>query len=103
MMKKKILALVLCAVMPFMLAGCGNGKVESTVSEVASRIGNDVSETVSRVESAVESFFEPASSRLDEEFSSAGSRVDDNDNSDISGTETPLDDDNGSMVSSKIG
>lgn len=75
MMKKKILALALCAALPFIMAGCGNGKVESTVSQVVSRMGDDISETVSRMESAVESFFEPESSRLDEELSSAGSHV----------------------------
>ena len=87
MIRKKLLAIVLCAALPFLLAGCGNGKVESTVSEVVSRVGADVSETVSRVESAVESFFEPAGSRLDEEFSS-GNRTDGDDESGVIGAES---------------
>lgn len=74
-MRKTLFTLLLCAALPFLLAGCGNGKVESTVSNMVSQVGEDIEDTASRVESAVESFFEPESSRLDEELSSAGSSM----------------------------
>lgn len=50
----KILALCLCLPVLALLTGCGDGKVQSTVSEVVSRLGDDVSETVSRVEDALD-------------------------------------------------
>lgn len=93
MIRKKLLALALCAALPFVLAGCGNGKVESTVSEVASRLGNDVSETVSRVESAVESFFDMESSDVDDTLSSHGSMAEsrlESENSALDGTSSIL-------------
>lgn len=54
MLKKRILAFCLCLSAAAVLTGCGDGKVQSTVSEVVSRLGDDVSETVSRVESALD-------------------------------------------------
>ncbi|MCI8385001.1 MAG: hypothetical protein HFE95_00970 [Acutalibacter sp.] len=50
----RFLALCLCVPVLAILTGCGDGKVQSTVSEVVSRLGDDVSETVSRVEDALD-------------------------------------------------
>lgn len=51
---RRFLALCLCLPVLAALTGCGDGKVQSTVSEVVSRLGDDVSETVSRVEDALD-------------------------------------------------
>lgn len=60
MIKKRLLTLVMCAVLACLLTACGNSG-DKTVSDVASKAGDavsrikdDVSETVSRVESFLE-------------------------------------------------
>lgn len=64
---RRFLALCLCLPVLAALTGCGDGKVQSTVSEVVSRLGDDVSETVSRVEDALDG--DNTSSWLDDEAS----------------------------------
>ena len=44
----------LCLMLAAVCAGCMDGKVESTVSGAASRIGEDMGSTISRVESALD-------------------------------------------------
>lgn len=59
MIKKKataagaVFVACLCLILSASFTGCADGQVESTVSDVISRIGADMDETISRVESAL--------------------------------------------------
>ncbi len=76
MLKKRFILFALCAGLAVLLTGCGNGRVESTVSDVISKAGEELDDAVSRVESAVDSMFEDDSrtedSRLDSGLESGG-------------------------------
>lgn len=60
MMRKKLLVLAVCLVLPLLLAGCANNagdmvsNAASKAGDALSRVGDDVSEAVSRVESFLE-------------------------------------------------
>ena len=76
MLKKRFILFALCAGLAVLLTGCGNGRVESTVSDVISKAGEELDDAVSRVESAVDSMFEDDSrtedSRLESGLESGG-------------------------------
>ena len=73
MLKRRLMLCALAGALALILAGCGNGKVESTVSEVVSKIGEDIGGTVSRVESALD---DHTSSGVDMDSSSMVSNPD---------------------------
>lgn len=55
---KRVGSLCVCLALLAALAGCGDGKVQSTVSQVVSRVQEDVGDAVSRAESALDSMVE---------------------------------------------
>ena len=65
MRKQGLILLALSGLLALLLAACGDGRVESTVSEAVSKIGEDIGEPVSRVESMLD-----GDSRLDDWASS---------------------------------
>ena len=65
MRKQGLILLALSGLLALLLAACGDGRVESRVSEAVSKIGEDIGETVSRVESMLD-----GDSRLDDWASS---------------------------------
>lgn len=54
MLKRRLILCVLAGALALALTGCGDGKVQSTVSEAVSKIGEDIGETMSRVESGLD-------------------------------------------------
>lgn len=60
-MLKKLPIFTLCAALALFLTGCANGKVESTVSNAASKAANALDSTISRIEDDTQSMFDDAS------------------------------------------
>ena len=75
--KKKLLALVPCAMLLLALTACNDNKAGSTISSALSQAGSSVSSTVSKVESKVESTLDMDGSRLDETNSAGSSALED--------------------------
>lgn len=73
MLKQRLILCALAGALALILAGCGDGKVQSTVSEVVSKIGDDISGTVSRAESMLDNY---TSSGIDMDSSSMVSNPD---------------------------
>lgn len=92
MKTKRFFIFAACCLLALTLAGCGNGRVESTVS----RLGDDISNTVSRVESALDPDDNISSGFPDEDeissmpdySSSQGGGINSGDNDITNGTES---------------
>lgn len=74
-MLKKIPIFTLCAALTLLLTGCANGKVESTVSNAASKAADALDSTISRIEDDTQSMLDDASN-ID---SGIGSSMDEDD------------------------
>lgn len=104
MIKKRICVFCLCLPILAALTGCADGEVQSTVSEVVSRLGEDMNETLSRAESALESMdgIETVSGLDNEDASGMESNLDSGLDNDLdSGLDSGLngDDDYGNLDS----
>ncbi len=69
MRKQGLILLALAGLLAVLLAACGDGKVESTVSEAVSKIGEDIGGAVSRAESMLDEGFDRDGSSLWEDSS----------------------------------
>lgn len=86
-----------CCLLTLALAGCGNGQVGDTVSQMASQLGDDISGAVSRVESALDGTPNDNSSGFPDEdeissmpnyASSQGGGINSGDDNIVNGTES---------------